>query len=98
MADTFTARVRSAAVAGWWTILIMAVWMTLSWLAWIGMLSAKPDFMLAMWGGDAMTWAQMHEMVVTFFAVFKMVILTFLIATIWLSLRARQLRRQNAGQ
>jgi len=94
MDETFTQRVRAAAVAGWWTILIMGVWLTLGWFVWLAMFSSRPAWMLAMWGGNTMTWEQMHATMVTFIGVFKVIALTLLMLTIWLSLWARGLRNQ----
>lgn len=48
----FAKRVRSAAVAGWWTILIGSLFLALQWLASQTLLSTKPQWLLTLWGPD----------------------------------------------
>jgi hypothetical protein len=49
MNDAFADRVRSAAVAGWWTILIGSLFLVLQWLASQMLLSTKPRWLLTLW-------------------------------------------------
>jgi hypothetical protein len=44
MSDDLAKRVRSAAVAGWWTVLIGSLFLALQWLASQKLLSAKPQW------------------------------------------------------
>ena len=53
MDDQLTKRVRAAAGAGWWTILILAAWMTVGYATWILILPAEPAEPEALaWGGQ----------------------------------------------
>jgi hypothetical protein len=56
MTDAFENRVRAAAVAGWWTVLIAAGFVTLSWIIFLVVMSARPAWFLTMWGPDV-DWA-----------------------------------------
>ena len=52
MNDVFEKRVRAAAVAGWWTLLIAVGFITLLWVIYLAVMSARPAG-LAMWGPDS---------------------------------------------
>lgn len=91
-AEEFARRVRCAAVACWWTVLIAAVWLTVAWLAWLLILpnTALMKSMAALWGG--VDPASMPQMVVIFFGAFKGIVLVVVLAAIFLSIWARKLR------
>jgi len=92
MNDTFAQRVRAAAVAGWWTMLVGGLWLTASWLMFLGILSVEPAWLLTLWGGH-MNWDDVHALMFTFIAVAKLILLTGVFATIWLTIWARRLNR-----
>ena len=77
-------------------MLILGIWLTVGWFAWMAVLSARPAWMLAMWG-QGMTWDEAHQIVVTMMGAFKLIVLTLLMLTIWVSLWARQLGKQSGG-
>jgi hypothetical protein len=98
MNETLQKRVRSAAVAGWWTILIAAVWMTVSWCALLAILNTEPGWLLRLWGyrdTAGLHWQQVHEIVMYFFSAFKLMLFAFVIVTIWLTLWSRRLKREE---
>lgn len=78
----------SAAVAGWWTVLIGAGWLTISWLIWGVILRTKPGWLQRLWGVD-MDWKEIQSIMITFMAVAKLILFVALLITIWLSLWAR---------
>ncbi len=92
MTGTFTQRVRAAASAGWWTILIAVIWMTLAWLAYLVLQHSRPDWLLVLWGGGT-TWDQVHWLMLIFTAVFKLILFTMLMVTIWLTIWGRKLKK-----
>ncbi|MDP6547083.1 MAG: hypothetical protein QGH60_24165 [Phycisphaerae bacterium] len=92
MTRTFTQRVRTAAGAGWWTIIIAAVWLTLAWLGYLVMQHYRPGWILALWGSGT-TWEQVHWIMVIFMAVVKVILFTLLMVTIWLTIWGRKLRK-----
>ena len=98
MNETLVKRVRSAAAAGWWTVFIVAAWMTVSWFALLAIMNTEPGWLLMLWGfpdTDSAHWQQVHTILLQFFAVFKLMLFAVVIVAIWLSLWSRQLKREG---
>ena len=95
MNDTLSKRVRSAAIAGWWTVLIAAAWMTTAWFALLAILKYQPGWILTLWGGGDLGWPDVQMIVLWFFAAFKLILFVVVIAVIWLSLWSKRLRRSE---
>ena len=98
MNETLQKRVRSAAVAGWWTILIAAVWMTVGWVGFLVILNTEPGWLLRLWGypdADSQHWEQVRTIVLYFFSIFKLILFMVLIIVIWLTLWSRRLKREG---
>ena len=93
MNDTFATRLRAAAAAGWWTVLIGAIWMTLGWLWMLLLFAIKPDWLLTLWGGGELTWSTMHTLALWFFGGFKLILTVALLLVIWLTIWSRRLKR-----
>ena len=92
MNDEFAKRVRAAAIAGWWTVLIVAAFTTFQWLAYLCVLKNRPACVRAMWGPDV-TWATVESVWLWAIAALKFFIWLMVTVLIWLSLWARKLRR-----
>jgi len=86
-------RVGSAAIAGWWTVLIVATWMTVAWFVWLAILNAKPDWLLRLWGGGDLDFSTIRTIVLCFFTAFKLLLFVLVIMTIWLTFWANRLKR-----
>jgi hypothetical protein len=95
MNDRFEKKVWAAAVAGWWAILIAYVLLVLIWLAYLGIVSAKPDWLMALWGGGDVTWGLMQTVSLWFMGAFKLCIWLMIVVVLWLTLWARQLHKLN---
>lgn len=93
MDDVFCKRVRAAASAGWWTLLIGVAWLSVSWVFWICLLRAQPGWLLQLWGGGDLTWQTVHTLVLEFTAVAKLVLMVWLLGTICLTIWGRKLKR-----
>ncbi len=78
----------SAAIAGWWTVLIGAGFMTFAWLIWRMILKAKPAWLQRLWGVD-MDWKEIQSIMITFIAVVKIILFVGVLASVWLTLWAR---------
>ena len=89
-------RVHAAAVAGWWSILIMAGCVTVSWLAWLAILAARPSWLITLWGGGDLTWETVHMFVLYFIAAWKGIVLVAVMVVIWLTIWARKLAKLAA--
>jgi hypothetical protein len=48
--NDFEKKVRAAAVAGWWTVLIAVLFVTLQWIIYLVVMSDRPAWLLSMWG------------------------------------------------
>ena len=61
MNNTFEEKVRAAAVAGWWTILIAVAFIVLQWLVYLTVIHTRPSWFLSMWGqpsiGPSSNWS-----------------------------------------
>jgi len=94
MDETGGKRLGAAVRAAWHTVLIWALWLTAAWLIWLGIIHAKPGWILALWGGgDGLTWTGVQTVTIWFFGAFKVLLLVAVMITIWLTLYARRLKR-----
>ena len=92
MKDELAWRVRSAAVAGWWTFLVVLVLLCLQWAYYLWIVSARPAWLLA-WCGPNVTWEQLQTYALYGIMILKIAWWLMLWALIWVSLWARLLRR-----
>ncbi len=93
MNDIFEKRVKAAAVAGWWTLLIAVGFVILVWIIYLVVMSARPAWFLAMCGPD-IDWVFLQRVWFLAIVFLKFVMWLMALATIWLTLWARQLRKQ----
>ena len=94
MNDSFEKKVRAAAIAAWWVVLIGYVLLTVVWLVYLALVTTRPAWLLAMWG-QAVTWDFMQTVSLWFMGVFKLFLWFLFLVALWLTLWARQLRRTN---
>jgi hypothetical protein len=95
MNDPFEKKVRAAAVAGWWVALIAYALLLVTWLAYRAIVTDRPAWLLTMWGQGDVGWAFVQTVSLWFMAVFKLVTWLVILAALWLTLWARQLRKQD---
>jgi len=93
MSESGDKRLGAAVRAAWCTIIIWAIWLTIAWFVWLGMMHAQPGWILALWGGGDLTWADVQRVTIWFFGAFKALMLVAVMASIWLTLYARRLKR-----
>jgi hypothetical protein len=91
MNDQFEKKVRAAAVAGWWTVLIAYVLLLTTWSAYLAIVSGRPAWLLTMWGGSDVSWSFVQTVSLWFMGVFKLAIWLLILVVLWLTLWARQL-------
>ena len=94
MNDPFEKKVRAAAVAGWWVVLIAIGFLTLLWLIYLAVMSTHPAWLLAMWGPGT-TWSFVQEVWFWVMAGVKLFVWLLILVVLWLTLWARQLRKMN---
>ena len=92
MNDPFAMRVRAAAVAGWWTVLIaIGVTVVLS-TGYFLTMSYRPAWWLILWEPDV-AWSEVQHLMLRVIVAFKFVVWLLVMAVIWLTLWGRQLRK-----
>jgi hypothetical protein len=94
MNDPFEKKVRAAAVAAWWVVLIGYVLLTVVWLVYLAIVTTRPAWLLAMWGKDV-NWDFMQTVSLWFIGVFKLFLWFLFLVALWLTLWARQLREMD---
>jgi len=87
--------VRAAARAAWGTVVIGGVWLTIGYFVWLGIMHARPGWVLALWGGGDLEWSAIQTMSLWFFGAFKVGLFLVVLAAIWLSLWWRGLKRAS---
>jgi hypothetical protein len=92
MNDLFTKRVRAAAAAGWWTLLIFYCFLTLQWFLYLFIMSTHPSWMLKLMG-DEVTWHTYQTLWIWGMVVFKLSILLMAVVVVWLTIWGRRLLR-----
>lgn len=90
MNDSFTLRVRAAAVAGWWTILVGVGFVTLLWIISTLMLVYRPAWVLFLWGPEV-HWSDVQQVCLWIIAAFKFFLWMAALVCVWLTLWGRQL-------
>ena len=94
MNDIFEKRVRAAAVAGWWTLLIAVGFLMIQWIGYLLVTSAHPKWMLSFWGPD-ITWSFVQTVWFWTIAIMKVCLWPLALADLWLTLWARHLRKRT---
>lgn len=93
MNDAFENRVRAAAVAGWWTLLIAVGVITLLWIIYLIVMSIRPAWFLSVCG-PGIDWDFVQHVWFWAVAILKFMVWFMALVVIWLTLWARQLRKR----
>lgn len=97
MDDVFEKRIRTAGIAGWWTLLIAIGFLLIQWIGYRLIVSAHPAWFLSLWGPGPetnMSWSTVQTIWFWGLAVIKLCIWPLVLVTLWLTLWARQLRKR----
>jgi len=94
MENDLERKVRSAGVAGWWTLWIAAQVLTVQWVAYLLVVSFRPKWVRWLWG-PGVTWEYLSHVWWVGIAVMKSILLILAIPCLWLTLWARQLRKTS---
>jgi hypothetical protein len=93
MDEVFTRKVRAAAVAGWWTLLIAFCILLIQWLAYLLIMTKQPTGIVCFWG-EGVTWPEIRTIWLRAMVAYKLVVGVILFVVIWLTLWARQLEKK----
>lgn len=88
------AKVRSAAIAGWWTLLFAAGFALLLWISYTVLIKPHPPWVLSVMGPD-LKWSTIQTLYLWIFSVYRLIVWILLLVVLWLTLWARQLRRHT---
>jgi hypothetical protein len=97
MNDIFERRIRAAAIAGWWTLLVGMAVLLLQWGVYLYAASARPAWLASLWGPDV-SWPIILNVWFWGMAGIKAFLGLWAVATLWLTFWARQLRKQADGR
>jgi heme/copper-type cytochrome/quinol oxidase subunit 2 len=95
MESDFEHRIRSAGVAGWWTLLICALVLVVQWMVYLCVMSFRPAWVLWL-SGPGVTWEYLRHVWWVGTAILKLVLLLLAVPCLWVTLWARQLRKASA--
>ncbi|MGC9977304.1 MAG: hypothetical protein ABSB94_21740 [Syntrophorhabdales bacterium] len=90
----FTKKVRAAAVAGWWTLLIAYCVLLIQWLAYLLIMTRQPAGILWLLG-EGITWPEIRTIWLWGMVAYKLGAAIIIFVVIWLTLWARQLTKKG---
>ena len=93
MDDIYIKKVQTAAVAGWWTLLIVYGLLMIQWLAYLLIMAKQPTVILCMLG-EGVTWPEIRTIWLWGMVAFKLGAAMMLFIIIWLTIWARQLAKR----
>jgi hypothetical protein len=93
MDDLFIKKVRTAMVAGWWSILIAASFLFLQWIAYQIIIFTQPAWMLCMWG-QGITWDDIQSIWLWAIGAFKVGVWLLTLVVVWLTIWVRLLAKK----
>ena len=95
MNDAFQQRLRAAAIAGWWTLLIAVGFLTLVWIIFLVLMSTRPSWYQSLLG-PGVSWEDLQMVGLWAVAIFKMCIWLMALVVLWLTLWSRQLGKRRS--
>ncbi|HUN54133.1 MAG TPA: hypothetical protein VMU29_03155 [Smithella sp.] len=94
MDEILIKKIRTAAVAGWWTLLIAYCVLLIQWFAYLLIISRQPAGYLCLFG-EGVTWPEVRTIWLWGMVAYKLGVAMMLFVVIWLTLWARQLKKQH---
>ena len=93
MNETFQNKLQASVRAGWWTLLIGAVFLTSQWIVYLVLMSSRPSWLPALWG-NGIAWDTIQNLWLWGTAIFKLCLWILALVVIWLTLWSRQLKKE----
>jgi len=91
--ELLSKRVGAAAKAGWWTMLLVLLYIALQWSSFLAAIYYKPAWLLSLLGGGELNQPEVHKILLYFEAAFELIMLVALVVVVWMSIWARKLKR-----
>jgi len=92
MDELFIKKVKAAAAAGWWTVLIAYCILLIQWFAYF-IIPRQMAGMLCFWG-EGITWQEIRTLWLGAMVVYKIGVAMMIFAALWLTIWARQLAKK----
>jgi hypothetical protein len=95
MNDAFQQKVRAAAVAGWWTLLVAISFLASAWIVFLVLMSARPawfQFLL----GPGVSWEFVQNVGFWAISIFEICLGLLALVVVWLTLWGNQLEKRSA--
>jgi hypothetical protein len=93
MNETFQNKLQASVRAGWWTLLIGAVFLAFQWIAYLVLMSLRPSWLPILWG-NGVAWDTIQNLWLWAATSFKFCLWVLALPVIWLTLWSRQLSKQ----
>ncbi len=93
MDEIFTKKVRAAAVAGWWTLLIASCILLIQWPAYLLIITKQPAGIRCFFG-EGVNWSEIRTIWLWAMVASKLGFGMILFVVIWLTLWTRQLTKK----
>jgi len=93
MNETFQKKLQASVRAGWWTLLIGAVFLTFQWIVYLVLMSSRPPWLPALWG-NGVAWDTIQNLWLWGTVSFKLCLWISALVVIWLTLWSRQLKKE----
>jgi hypothetical protein len=93
MNDAFRQKVKAAAIAGWWTVLVAIIFLAWVWIIFLVLMSARPPWLQWIFG-TGVSWDYVQNVGFWVVSIFKMCIWLMVLVVTWLTLWANQLEKQ----
>jgi hypothetical protein len=94
MNDLFQQRVRAAAVAGWWTLLVAISFSASVWIVFLVIMSARPVWFQSLLG-PGVSWEFAQSVGFWVFSIFKVCLWLSALVVVWLTQWANQLEKRS---
>jgi hypothetical protein len=93
MDELFTKKVRAAAAAGWWTLLIAFCILLIQWFAYLLIMPRQPAGIVCLLG-NSVTWPEIRTIWLWAMVAYKLGVAIMIFVVIWLTFWARQLAKK----
>jgi hypothetical protein len=93
MDEMFIKKVRTAAVAGWWTVLIAYCLLLISWFSYLLIMKIQPEGVVCLLG-KGIAWEEIRTIWLWGMVAYKLTVAMMLFVVIWLTLWAKKLAKK----
>jgi hypothetical protein len=89
--EVFAGRIRAAAVAAWWVVLLAYILLIVQWGVYLKIAATTPVWFKSVWG-EGVSWPQIQAVWLQAMVTFKLMVFAGAAVALWLTLWSRRLR------